>query len=168
MNGSPVSYREDLRMGGVMMKIWRYVPVILLILLCGVVMAEEVVFTPSGETGEGIQTGDITFTTPESTTNGVEILAVSPNPDEYTVTNTVTVDTTSFDLSSESCGGSEKQITFGNLNHVNPRVADGRVVFEEWSSGVSAVGLYDIESGSLFRYILENSSKVIRIFREGL
>ncbi|NLV25916.1 MAG: PKD domain-containing protein [Methanomicrobiales archaeon] len=137
-------------MGCEMMKIWSYVPIILLILLCGGVTAEEAVFTSEGDAVERIQAGDIVFTTPENTANGIEILAVSKDPDEYTVFNTVTVDTTRFDLSSESCGGTEKQITFGALNHVNPRVSDGRVVFEEWSSGVSAIGLYDIDSGGLF------------------
>ena len=62
----------------------------------------------------------------------------------------MTVDTTRFDLSSESCGGAEKQITFGNLNHINPKVSDGRVVFEEWNAGVSGIGLYDIQSGGLY------------------
>jgi beta propeller repeat protein len=137
-------------MGGVMMKIWTYVPIILLILLCGGVTAQEVVFSPSGGSGEEIQAGNISFSTPVSASSGIAILAVSENPDEYTVANEVTVDTTRFDLSSESCGGSEKQITFGNLNHVNPRVADGRVVFEEWSSGVSSISLYDIQSGGLY------------------
>lgn len=132
------------------MKIWTYVPIILLILLCGGVTAQEVVFSPSGGSGEEIQAGNISFSTPVSASSGIAILAVSENPDEYTVANEVTVDTTRFDLSSESCGGSEKQITFGNLNHVNPRVADGRVVFEEWSSGVSSISLYDIQSGGLY------------------
>lgn len=132
------------------MKIWTYVPIILLILLCGGVTAQEVVFSPSGGSGEEIQAGNISFSTPVSVSSGIAILAVSENPDEYTVANEVTVDTTRFDLSSESCGGSEKQITFGNLNHVNPRVADGRVVFEEWSSGVSSISLYDIQSGGLY------------------
>jgi len=137
-------------MGGVMMKIWRYVPIVLLILLCGGVTAEEMVFSQTGGAGEVTQAGNITFSTPVSASSGIAILAVSQSPDEYTISNTVTVDTTRFDLSSESCGGAEKQITFGNLNHVNPRVSDGRVVFEEWSSGVSAIGLYDIQSGGLY------------------
>ncbi len=137
-------------MGGVMMKMWRYVPIILLILLCGGVTAQEIVFSPTGGTGEEIQAGNISFSTPVSASSGIAILSVSQNPDEYTISNTVTVDTTRFDLSSESCGGAEKQITFGNLNHINPKVSDGRVVFEEWNAGVSGIGLYDIQSGGLY------------------
>lgn len=137
-------------MGGVMMKIWRYLPIILLILLCGAATAQEIVFSPVEETGVEIQAGDISFSTPVSATSGIAILSVSQNPDEYTISNTVTVDTAGFDLSSESCGGAEKQITFGNLNHINPKVSDGMVVFEEWSAGVSGIGLYDIESGGLY------------------
>ncbi len=89
-------------MGGVMMKIWTYVPIILLILLCGGVTAQEVVFSPSGGSGEEIQAGNISFSTPVSASSGIAILAVSENPDEYTVANEVTLDTTRFYLSSES------------------------------------------------------------------
>lgn len=138
-------------MGGLMMKMWRYLSIILLIFLCGAAVAQETVFSQTGESGEEIQAGDITFSTPVSTSSGIAILSVAQNPDEYTIANTVTVDTAGFDLSSESCGGSEKQITFGNLNHINPKVSDGRVVFEEWNAGVSGIGLYDIQSGGLYQ-----------------
>ncbi len=138
-------------MGGVMMMIWRYVPIILLILLCGGVTAQEVVFTPTGGAGEEIQAGNISFSSPVSASSGIAILAMSENPDEYTISHAVTVDTSRFDLSSASCGGSEKQITFGNLNHINPKVSDGKVVFEEWNAGVSGIGLYDIQSGAVYQ-----------------
>ena len=77
-------------MGGVMMKMWRYVPIILLILLCGGVTAQEIVFSPTGGTGEEIQAGNISFSTPVSASSGIAILSVAQNPDEYTISNTVT------------------------------------------------------------------------------
>ena len=102
------------------MKMWRYLSIILLIFLCGAAVAQEIVFSQTGESGEEIQAGDITFSTPVSTSSGIAILSVAQNPDEYTIANTVTVDTAGFDLSSESCGGSEKQITIGSIKQLHP------------------------------------------------
>lgn len=133
-----------------MMKIWRYVSIILLILLCGMVTAQEVVLTTSGGSIPGTSIGNISFSAPVGALSGIEILAVSDNPDQYTIANAVTVDTAGFDLSSESCGGTEKQITYGGLNHVSPKVSDGKVVYEEWSAGVASIGMYDIATGGIY------------------
>jgi len=132
-------------MGDVMMKIWRYVPIIIIFLLCGAVAAEEIVLTASGATlkqADSVSTSCIT----DSGSSGIAILASTNNPDDYSINNRITVDPSGFDLSSDSCGGTEKQITHGNLNHVNARVSYDKIVFEEWQSGISSIVMYDIPS----------------------
>ena len=131
-----------------MMKIWRYVPIIIILLLCGAVTAEQIVLTSSEPL---LKQSDAVSTTcgTSGELNGIAILATSEDPDEYTISNTLAVDPAGFGLSSDSCGGTEKQITSGNLNHVNPRVSENKIVFEEWNSGVSSIGMFDIPTGKL-------------------
>ncbi|MFH0966723.1 MAG: hypothetical protein V1862_03450, partial [Methanobacteriota archaeon] len=132
-----------------MMKIWRYLPYMLVVLfcLCSMAVAAEFTLTSSGIVPLS-SAGNISFSAPQAGASGLSIMAAASDPDEYSLKNTLTLDSAAYSLTTESCGGSEKQVTSGKLNHVHPRVSENYVVYEEWNAGTSAVGIYDIASGN--------------------
>ncbi len=133
------------------MKIGRYLPAIMLILLFSVslVAAQEFSLATTEGTSPETGTAEINFAS-ASSDSGIGMMIACSDPDTYTMQHTLTFDSNAFGLSTEGCGGAEKQITFGSLNHVNPRVSDTKIVFEEWNNGVSSIGMYDIANGGLF------------------
>ncbi len=136
-----------MRMGGVMMTIWRSLPYMLVVLLClcGLTVAAELTLT----TGETVPQSGTVNPVPQAGTSGLSIMAAASDPDAYSLKNTLTLDSVSFGPTTESCGGSEMHATTGKLNHVHPRVSENYVVFEEWNAGTSLIGVYDIKSGKL-------------------
>ncbi len=94
--------------------------------------------------------GDATYNA-ASSDSGIAAMCSFGQPDAYTIQNPLTVDPASFGLYPNGCGGVEKQLTSGSQNHVNPRVSDSKIVFEEWKDGVSSVGMYDISNGGLYQ-----------------
>ena len=139
-----------MRMGGVKMTIWRYLPYILVVLLClcGNALAAEFTLTPEG-TVPLSSAGNISFSAPQASASGLSVMAAASEPDAYSLKNTLTMDPAAFGVTTESCGGSEKLVTSGKLNHVHPKVSDKYIVFEEWNAGTSGVGIYDISSGKV-------------------
>lgn len=129
------------------MMIWRSLPYMLVVLfcLCGLTGAAELTLS-TGEPVPAIGTGN---QAPQAGTSGLSIMAAASDPDAYTLTNVLTLDSVSYGLTSESCGGSEQQATSGKLNHVHPRVSENYVVFEEWNAGTALIGIYNIKSGNL-------------------
>jgi len=131
------------------MTIWRFLPYILVVLLglCVSTVAAEFTLTPEGTVPQS-SAGNITFTAQQAGESGLSVMAVSSDPDGYSLMNTLIPDPSAFGLTTESSGGSEKQITSGKLNHVNPRISEKYVVYEEWNAGMSGIGIYDTTAGN--------------------
>jgi beta propeller repeat protein len=136
-------------MGGVKMKIWRYLPYMLVVILCLAGMTATAEFTlTTGGTVPLSSAGNISFSAPAAGASGLSIMAAESEPDMYSLKNTLTLDSVSYGVTTESCGGYEKQISSGKINHVSPRVSENYVVYEEWNAGNSVIGIYDIVSGA--------------------
>jgi beta propeller repeat protein len=136
-------------MGGVKMKKKRYLLYVLVVLLCLCSMAATAEFTL---TTSGIvpasSAGNISLPAPPAGANGFSVMAAaSDDPDAYSLKNILALEPAVYSLTTESCGGSVKQLTSGKLNHVHPRVSENYVVYEEWNAGTAAIGIHDIPSG---------------------
>jgi beta propeller repeat protein len=137
-------------MGGVTMKIWRYLPVMLVIIICMGSMAVSAEFTlASGGTGPAGIAGNISLSAPQAGATGLSIMSTTTDPDTYSLTTSLDLGSIPYGVTSDTCGGSGVQVTSGALNQVRPRVSEKYLAFEQWNSGSSAVGVYDLTKGSL-------------------
>ncbi|WP_181391806.1 PKD domain-containing protein [Methanospirillum lacunae] len=129
-----------------MMKIWRYLPymTVILLCLCGTAVIAELTLT----TGTPAVQSDTVNPAAQSDASGISIMAAASDPDAYTLKNTLTLGSVQYILTRDQCGGSKKQITTGKLKRVHPKVYDNGVVYEEWNAGSSQVGKYDFSTGS--------------------
>jgi len=132
------------------MTIWRYLPYILVVLLCLCVNTGAAEFTLTSEGTVPLSSaGNISFSAQQASESGISIMAAASDPDAYSLKNNLAMDPAAFAMASESCGGADKLITSGKLNHVHPRISDKYIVFEEWNAGTSGIGIYDLASGRL-------------------
>ncbi|MDD1728160.1 MAG: hypothetical protein LUQ50_03710, partial [Methanospirillum sp.] len=129
-----------------MMTIWRSLLYMLVILfcLCGIAVTAELTLT----TGTPQALSGTVNPGPESGASGISIMAAASDPDGYTLKNTLTLGSVPYSITRDSCGGSRKQVTHGEMKRVHPRVYENGVVYEEWNAGNALVGRYDINSGT--------------------
>jgi len=132
-------------MGGVMMKVWRYLPYMMVILLClcGMAVTAELTLT----TGIPAVQSDTVNPAAQSGASGISIMAAASDPDAYTLKNTLTLGSVQYTMTRDQCGGDRKQVTTGKLKRVHPKVYDNGVVYEEWNAGTALVGRYDFSTG---------------------